>query len=494
MKSKKSLCNHTLLKQDLHRFMPAMIFHILLLQLFITLPAFTSLYACTNQAHVDLIDLANVMITAINGLSFSGFAMMTGLIYAVLLFSYLNKEKEAYNLHALPICRETMFFSHYIAGIIFMTIPVAVTMLLLFILNGVFNVGMPTIMLITFVEIMIENIFFFSLGCAVMMLSGNNITSVIVYFILNGCVPVFSIFSQDVRSLYVYGLQNNQYWNEPYVKYFTPVMYFENYIPKYLDYENVSTGPSLAELFDLRNFGHTVLYLIPAILLVIIAVILYKKRHIEEVGELMVFPFAKSVFRFVFTIYASMLLVILIENTSLSMVTDSLTYSQHFPITVVLMVICGFISYILSNMILSRSVHVFKQTSYLACSLLVLCMVVFMFSGSHKTFSFYEERVDQATVYFYDWYQEENIDYTFDPDEIHRLTDFITKIQKEGQNRPVSYRASENITGCTNIYLHYAGDSKGVNSYTLSFDLDKEQIAELKELLIQYAYPTPDYQ
>lgn len=497
MKSKKSLCNNTLLKQDLHRFMPAMLLNTILLQLLITLPAFTSLYSYSRQSHIDLQDLAQIMINALNGLSFPGIAMIVGLIYSILLFSYLNKEKEAYNLHALPIRRETMFFSHYIAGLVFMTIPVAITMVLLFIMNAAFHVGLPTIMLVTFLETMIENVFFFSLGCIVMMLSGNNIICIIVYFILNACVPVFSLFSQEIRGIYIYGLNNNSYWKEEYVNILTPILYFTNHVTKYAYHDGEPVAANFSQLYDLENFIPVVLYLIPAIIFIFLAVVLYKKRHIEEVGELMVFPFAKSIFRIVFTIYASMLLVIIVETTSIEPIIKDLTYSQHFPIVLVLMILCGFVAYILSNMILSRSVHVLKKTSFLSCAILIACMVISMFIGKNTVFTFHNEKIDDACIYFYDWTDESDTDedtavfrdhpYRFNTDEIELLKDFITKIQTEGQNRPVSYFYNESCAGNVNIYLHYAGDTEGVNSYTLNFDLDEEQLRALKELLWEHS-------
>lgn len=497
MKSKKSLCSKLLIKQDLKRFMPAMIAYLILLQLMVTLPTFTDLYAGVY----DLDGLCYCMINSLNTLSSSVLAMIVGLFFALLLFGYLNKEKEAYNLHALPITRTTMFMSHYISGVIFLVVPVVITCIFLAILNAVFFVGVPTIILVTLVETIIENLFFFTLSCTVMMLSGNNTMAIIVYAVLNAAFPAFSVLLKEIRSIYTYALSNTRFLFGDELEDWAPVFYLNRYVTKslYTNEDAVNTD-LFSILFDWYNFYHVLLYLIPTVLLFAIAIYLYQKRHIEEVGEFMVFGFAKSVFRVVFTLYGSMLVIIVLYGSALRPIAARYTYTQQFPIVLVLCVIGCFIAYILANMILLKSVHVLKKTSYVACLALTVCMIAILLISRPHTFELDDIEIDGAYVNVNNW-EEDSDERPYyavigdkakvkDPEAASKLLALAKQLQETGQNRPVNFSLDERHIGYVNINLHKKGDAAYVNSISMGYDLDDADYRTVMELMKQIGTAT----
>lgn len=51
------------------------------------------------------------------------FLFVMAIVVAVVVFQYTFNSREMYMIHSLPVKRETLFISHYIAGVVMLMIP-----------------------------------------------------------------------------------------------------------------------------------------------------------------------------------------------------------------------------------------------------------------------------------------------------------------------------------------------------------------------------------
>lgn len=202
------------------------------------------------------------------------FACMIPVALAALLFAYLNSSKSASCMHGLPVKRGTFFFSHMFSGIVLLTIPVIVNVLIFLLYR--FDADIAASFRISHIFIwagiyMIYTLLTFSAAAAVSMLAGNSISAIVMTYviaILPACIEFFIYYFLG-QQIYGYSGEVNEYvtmwlYVTPHDLYIKPM--------------------------------NIVKYLCFAIAFVAAAYWLYKTRNLENNSEVVAFPKLRPVF------------------------------------------------------------------------------------------------------------------------------------------------------------------------------------------------------
>jgi len=182
MKSKNSLCNKAIIKNDFHRFGPLIVICTIFFQLLLVTPLFSKLISVNYETNDFAI---RELINTARNLSLPIIPLLAGVIVPMLLFNYINTERETYTIHALPLTRTSLFFSHYVFGLAIIYIPMVLAYMGLIFVNAYFRCHALLGVLGSLLLAIIEYYFFYNMGCMVMMLCGNSVIAFVVHFVLN---------------------------------------------------------------------------------------------------------------------------------------------------------------------------------------------------------------------------------------------------------------------------------------------------------------------
>ncbi len=312
------------------------------------------------------------------------------LVVTLFLFSYLYKARTAYSVHALPFKREQIFLSHYIAGLIMLVVPFGVSYgILACIIKGC-GAELGIELLIEFIITLIEILLFYHLACCIIMLTANGIMATFLYVVANVIYQGVAMVFFTMASFCIYGYQGEEILYTGTVgRYLTPVVFFlgETSLEEVLNYfffqryyysrmeDTLSKRPEDWQLWYGPELEQTLWYLIAIVLLLGLALILYKKRPMEHVGNMMAFSWGKPVFRVLFTLCGGILFALIGYGTYLNWDWYGVSYGEVFRVFLVLIGIGSIICYLISNMILSKTFFIWKKTSYWRMALLTVAMM-----------------------------------------------------------------------------------------------------------------------
>ncbi|MBQ7200045.1 MAG: hypothetical protein IJS24_01575 [Eubacterium sp.] len=349
MRSKKSFFNKALFISDIKKQVVLSIGLLLAFILVVLIPGFLGSY--DPRVIESIMWFLNPVPIAI-----------LAVIYAVISFSYMYKNTASHMLHALPVSREAHFISHYLAGLIMLIITVLACACLVVIKSDLFQgIAMGGIL-----TAMVEVVFFYSLAVFAVMVCGNSAIALATYIVLNFLWLFINVIMSMINYFIlwhpivthhgindIFGLAT-----EPGLDAMFPIIYFLRHI-------------------NANSFTSTLIMLIPAVILTIISLILYKHRRIEKTGELVAFPWCAVVCRVMFTVcFAGVItgIVLFFAGTSgPGIVTGGATLYITLYLT---LIIGGAIGFIISEMLLQKTIRIFsgKKVPFIQ-GLIPICLI-----------------------------------------------------------------------------------------------------------------------
>ena len=362
MESKKSYFNKTVFMKDITRFWAIWALEIVGFIVAGILPIYTSCNSIRFNEGIQTVEkienMRDVFTSDIIMTSNPIVMALIAMFVAGLVFLYINNARDSYMIHSLPLKKETLFVSHYLAGAAIVVVPYVIFYAVITIMAGGFGVGISHSLIACMFETVIAYIFFYSLMCAVMMVSGNSFMAFIIYGVLNflvvGITALWGLFS----TILVYGLSDFDFFTVK-GEIFSPMIYM---IRKF------------GLMYDEKPYtlwGSFAIYIIPAVIFAVLALVLYKKRASETVGDTLSFKWCRPVFRTVFTLTGAsaatlfLMFIMAMNNSYLSNETN------NYPTVIILIIICGAACYFISDMILNKTFFIWKKTSYMSMGVLV---------------------------------------------------------------------------------------------------------------------------
>ena len=358
MLSKTSCFNKTVYKKDLTRFAPAWGVYLLCLLLGMTL-----LYTSEGQVSRSFW-FAHRMGELIGGMSLIN--LFYAPLVAQLLFGDLYNSRMGNALHAMPLKREGWFLTHTLAGLTFSIVPTAIMALIAIpLLAGTCVQDAWLIAPIWFLAANLEFVCYFGIALFCTFCVGNRIAMGALYAAVNFGAYIAYWLISCFYSPMLYGVITPN----KLAVLLTPVVQMMN-DKEYLEMPDYST---LVDLFEGRMeqmvadfrvqecYYGLFIWAGVGILFALVALALYKKRHLECAGDAVAFRWLGPVFQ---------VGCALAGVAAGAMGTQMLEYYLNDGFMIWVFLICGLVvGWFGGKMFLQRSTRVFGPKNWIGLGL-----------------------------------------------------------------------------------------------------------------------------
>ena len=319
MKLRTSFFEPTVFKKDITRFWPLWGLYSLFSVLVLLLAANTYM----DSYRIDRL---------FNAMSYINFAY--ALLVAVFLFGDLFKSRMCNALHALPMRRESWFFTHVTAGLLFSIVPNTVTALLTCVMLPQYA---RLAFALWFVMMVLQYLFFFGVATFACHCSGNIWGTAAIYGIVNFLAVIVQWLVVTFYEPLMYGVRLETFLN---LTQYSPLVRFSK-ISK--------ISAFYGELGIVAGVG---------VVFIVAALLLDRVRPLEKAGDLIAFKPVMPVFVVLFSYTAGAML-----SYFAAQVTQELQY-----VFLAVGIALGFFA---GRMLLERKVRVFRWKNLLAFGVVV---------------------------------------------------------------------------------------------------------------------------
>ncbi len=292
---------------------------------------------------------------------FIGYFGAINLVYAMLCAQLLQGDlfnsKLCNALHAMPLRRENWFVTHTVSGLLFSLVPNLVMALsILPYLEGLWFTAFLWLL-----GMELHFLFFFGLATFTVHCTGNRFASVVVYIILNFLSVLALWFVDTIYGPLLYGVELNLdtfLMLCPVVWLFNEPDYFQVTVADAPPGDTINlpqVGPSTYWEGLGDSWSYLTVLAVVGLVLLVLALVLYRKRNLESAGDFVAFKPMKPIFWVVFTLGAGGAMQFIGEN--MLDVGESGSY-----VFLALGLVCG---YFVARMLIARTVKVFGGRNWL---------------------------------------------------------------------------------------------------------------------------------
>lgn len=327
-------------------------------------------------------------------------SFLLGCLSALLVFRYMCNNRSVNMVHSLPIPREALFVTQYLAGLTFVIVPNVAIFILTCLACMVQGILYPEPFLIMCAVNSGLYFFFYSFAVFCAMFTGSVGSIAIFYLASNFFVAFMTLLIQPLFEVYYMGYYDTIF-SYPFVQLLTPVYslafgakveysvttstkeindpggYF-NLLP-----ENISYYMEDMEVF--------IGYLVVACVFAGVSLWLYKHRHIEYAGEAVAVAQLKPVFRFIVAILGGLSVGLL----TVTFMVDSLYEVKISYLLPVFSILWGVAFTLIAEMVLQKSFTVWrewKKTGVTVGALvLIFAVLYFDLTGFEQRIPEYEQ-------------------------------------------------------------------------------------------------------
>lgn len=336
MRSKKSCFNGTVIKKDLIHFLPVLLLWTATLLTAILISNISNQMRISERYGYLAKDIPNArtqeLLWNLQGNYIPTLFAIAGCGFGILLFYYLHFTKSSHMIHAYPVRRETLFFSHYLAGLLMLLVPAIVTGLAVAVLAGTIEPHLLGPVFYWTLWAVIAGAFFYSLSVFLCLITGVIFLVPVLFLVANYLVDGIRFLVLGFVAAVNYGC-GGAAGNIGITEIWAPIGHLGARIGF-----SVPTDEKGAFLWNERityqGAGSLCFYLIVAVVLTALALFLYKKRRIEDVGKLIAVRPLRPVFQWGVTFCAALLLSLFFS--------DMLPLTPHTTFPVLLLFFLGF--------------------------------------------------------------------------------------------------------------------------------------------------------
>ena len=295
-------------------------------------------------------------------------AALVGVLAAMAVFSYLYSARSACMMHALPLRREGLFLSQYLAGLTMLVLPLAAVALV------TLAVGMAVVpswgwsQALPAVGIWLACmsgvcLFFYSFACFCAMFTGQLLALPVFYAILNWLAMVVNFLVAALMEQFFYGYQAN--YLPAWVEFLTPVSLLRQAC--YWGVRDVYDDGALVRGLAAPQF--VALYAGIGVVFVLLALWVYKGRQVESAGDVVSVPLVRPVFKYGVALCSGLCLGVFTTQILGWYNTDST------PVLVVCVLLWTAAGYFAAEMLLKKSFRVLRAWKGCAAAMAVMAFL-----------------------------------------------------------------------------------------------------------------------
>ncbi len=289
-------------------------------------------------------------------------ALLFAILCAMAVFGYLYNSRSACWTHALPLRREALFTTQYLAGLSFLLLPQLAVAVLTAMIELSFlpmdSWGTALSALLTW--LLAQSgicLFFFSFAAFCAMFTGHILALPAFYFILNCLVSGLWALVDALMSEFFYG-----YWNNSkvltVVEYLTPV----HALSRAVNYGYGDEGNQLSSPVTVA------VYALVGAALFLVSLYVYRRRHVETAGDVVAIPLVRPLFKYGVSFCVGL---------CFGMFTVAFFNFYSLTALIPFILLWSVVGYFAAEMLLKKSFRVFrawKGAAVMAAVLLALCL------------------------------------------------------------------------------------------------------------------------
>lgn len=299
--------------------------------------------------------------------SLPGFVILTsffGVAVAMAVYSYLMAGKSVGLMHALPVSRGRQFFSHFAAGLSMLTAANCLTFLLALLMEAVTGGAELGSLLLWLVITELMGFFFLAFATLAASVTGWLLAVPVIYLGWNFLVWIYTVILQAIAGI-LYPSYGSRFSYSGAVEWLTPVARLmrvttERYGPA------LRVGTRLYAPGD-RTLPTVLIYAAAGAAMLLLAWVLYRKRHSETAGDAIAFRPLRPVARYAISIAAGLALGTMIYQ----MVSWG---GQDVTALILWQLVMGTLVYCAVEMLLRKSFRIFDRRT--AVGVLALWLVL----------------------------------------------------------------------------------------------------------------------
>jgi ABC-2 type transport system permease protein len=389
MPSKTSFFNRGIASNTLRRFWPLWTVYLAFLLLILPQALANDLDAI-HEGRLLFMDYHAVNIGIIMVYISFGVAVLT----AMAMFHYLYQAKSCSMMNALPIRRETMFWTAYLMGLVPLLLADLIAVLLcalLYSTRGYLHLSAlgDVLLLLVF-----GNIAFYGFAVFCAMLTGNLLVLPAVYTVLLFTAFVAEWAARYLLSRFVFGMGLNMGLR---LSFLSPLVHLSRMLRTLSDGDmgNYVTGS-----YQLLGMSVIAAYAAVGILLSAASLLLYRCRQMETATDVVAIRILKPVFKYCLCFGTALVFASMVYSNFL----DTRLYGRAAAgMVLLLMLIGGFIGYFAAEMMIQKTLKIFSgqwRGFFAACAVIVLFVGVAEFDlFRYETRVPAEEQVKSVQLY-----------------------------------------------------------------------------------------------
>jgi ABC-2 type transport system permease protein len=389
MRSKTSWFSAAIFKSQVTRYTPIWLLYTLVLVL--AWPVFTALSLQNMIGYTVLEKFSTVAVhAAVPGSIF--IIVVFSILVATYLFSYLYHSASANMMHAFPVKRRALFTSTYVAGLCFLVVPQTLAFVLELLVGTMNQVPCLGIWVRWYVIGLLVTLFFYSLATLCCMLASHPIGAVAFYGVFLLAYDVVSFVMSAFISSFCYGMSGGfsifrslllGQGDAPGWGVLSPVRYLAANVMIVIGdgdassaYERLTDLQAAVSSVHLMGLNVLLGYAFVGGLLAVLAWQLYRIRRIESAGDMVAFEVLRVPVRWFVTFVTGMclafvMLMVRFPTFIAGAPSMMMTYLGFF-------VVSACICFVITEMILSKSVHIFSKKRLLECAALCFAGVLIL--------------------------------------------------------------------------------------------------------------------
>lgn len=386
MRSARSWFNPTLYKKNLTRFWPIWGLYLLIWLFVFPISLILDNYGDPVWfAHWQVLSQIKTLGLAL--------AVIFSLLAACAVWSYLCNNRAVCLAHTLPIRREGLFLTNFLSGMTFLVGPNLIVFVLTLLAEAARGAVDAGSLAMWFFSVTLLELFFFCFATFCAMFTGHILGLPAFYAIFN-CLAAGLVALLDLTlSRFVFGYTGIQgLWTA--AEWLTPVWKLEANLEV-----RVQTVDGVRQYGTawLSGLGYILVYVIFGLILAGLALVVYRRRDMERVGDVVTVPWMRPVFQYGVAFCCALAFGSLFYEIFCGALPEGAWTLLVF------MLLCGAVGYFLARMLLEKSFRVFRHwrgcVPFLAALVVLVCVMEFDLTG-------FERRVpdaeDVASVVIYD--------------------------------------------------------------------------------------------
>lgn len=267
-------------------------------------------------------------------------ALVFGVLAAMAVCSHLYNARSANFFGSLPVRREGLFATHYLAGLAFLVVPNAVIFLLTLLIEAIGGTVLLPGLGFWLAVACGECFFFYSLAVFCGMFTGHILALPAFYGIFNVLTWALCVLASAVFHRFYYGFNGFGPWMQTLIEWLTPVMKLGS-----------GVGGWYADgLFQTRGLDSVAAYAAAALLLAGASFLLYRARRLESAGDVVSVRCMRPVFQYGVAFCAGL---------TFGMATTSFLGGQE-PTLMASILVWGVVGYFAARMLLDKSFRVLR--------------------------------------------------------------------------------------------------------------------------------------